>query len=223
MNQYEEKEPVFFGKITAGITHEIKNVLAIIQQSSGLIEDIMSISPEAPILHQDKIQASLSRIKDQIKRGTELTGRLNKFAHGTHKSIAKVDLYEITEQLVFLSMRFAKNKKVVLKIHPPDQTISIVTYQVQLQKALFKCIECCLDLMTQGGEINIYPQKDDEKLKVYFLCEGDSPLEASFANNISVSEKWPVLQEITTSLGGLVKTDESTSGILLILPSALKE
>lgn len=221
MDTHEEKELVFFGKITAGITHEIKNVLAIIQQSSGLIEDIMSISPEAPILHQEKIQASLSRIKDQIKRGTEITGRLNKFAHSTHESIAEVDLYEITEQLVFLSMHFARNKNVVLKIHPPDQMIFIVIYQVQLQMVLFKCIECCLDLMTQGGQINIYPQKDDEKLKVYFSCEGDSSLETSFVNNLSISEKWPVLQENATFLGGFVEIDESNPGILLILPSAL--
>ena len=35
MNQLKRKEVAFFGKITAGITHEIKNVLAIIQQLKG--------------------------------------------------------------------------------------------------------------------------------------------------------------------------------------------
>ena len=39
MKDNENGEIVFFGKITAGITHEMKNVLAIIKESSGLVED----------------------------------------------------------------------------------------------------------------------------------------------------------------------------------------
>ena len=46
MKQRNEKELEFFGKITAGITHEMKNVLAIIKKSAGLMEDIMSLSAE---------------------------------------------------------------------------------------------------------------------------------------------------------------------------------
>ncbi|MEA1946209.1 MAG: hypothetical protein U9N83_02770, partial [Thermodesulfobacteriota bacterium] len=79
MNKCTDKEVAFFGKITAGITHELKNVLAIIRESSGLIGDIMSISPEAIIKYQEKIQNSMVRIKDQIERGVNLTDRLNKF------------------------------------------------------------------------------------------------------------------------------------------------
>ncbi len=222
MSRSEDREVAFFGKITAGITHEIKNVLAIIQQASGLMEDIISISPEALILHQDKIQLSLSKIKDQIQRGVELTNRLNKFAHSTDESIAEVDLFEITEQLMNLSMRFARNQKVALKIHPADQTIPIATYPIRLQGVLFKCIECCLSLMPSGGQIDIYPRKSGERQEVSFLCEGEIPAGTAVAQNLSVSEKWPVLQEAATALGGSAETDASAPGILLRLPFSVK-
>ena len=121
MNRWEDKQVAFFGKITAGITHEMKNVLAIIRESSGLMEDIMSISPEAVIKHQEKIQNSLARIKDQIKRGVELTDRLNKFAHSTDETIAKIDLQEAVEHLTTLAQRFARLKNVVLKTGPAEE------------------------------------------------------------------------------------------------------
>ena len=34
----------FFGKMTASISHEIKNVLAIINENAGLLEDLALLS-----------------------------------------------------------------------------------------------------------------------------------------------------------------------------------
>jgi signal transduction histidine kinase len=222
MKESEDNEVAFFGKITAGVTHEIKNVLAIIKEASGLMEDIMSISPEAVISNQDKIQISLTRIQDQVRRGIELTGRLNKFAHSSYESLAVIDLYEIIGQLVALSVRFAGYKKVVLKVHPPDQSISIRTRPVQLQRILFECIEYCLNLMHSGGQINIYPKKSNENLEIYFLCQGDFPDKTAEDDDIAISRKWPVLQEITASVEGTVKPVESGCGVLLILPPRIE-
>ena len=222
MKTPDENNVAFFGKITTGFTHEIKNVLAIIQQASGLMEDILSIAPEAILSHQDKIQISLDRIKAQIKRGVELTNRLNKFAHSTDERISIIDLFEMTEQLIALTARYARLKNVVLKAHPPDQPITIMTHPLLFQRALHECIECCLIVMTSGGQINIYPRKGSEKQEVYFLCEGDSLHETALVNTISVSKNWSILQEIAASLGGFAKMEESAPGILLTLPSAIK-
>ena len=218
MKTENDKKVAFFGKITAGITHEIKNVLAIIQQASGLMEDILSISPEAMIEHQDKIQISMDRIKVQIARGVDLTNRLNTFAHSTDESIAEIDLYRITEQLVALSMRFARNQQIDLNVYAPEEPIPVVTHPIQLQKALFGCIECCANAMTSGGRVNIYPRKSDEIPEVYFLCEGDLSSKPALDQN----DTWPGLKETAASIGGSVKTDASAAGLLLTLPFSLE-
>ena len=224
MNRWEDKQVAFFGKITAGITHEMKNVLAIIRESSGLMEDIMSISPEAVIKHQEKIQNSLARIKDQIKRGVELTDRLNKFAHSTDETIAKIDLQEAVEHLTTLAQRFARLKNVVLKTGPAeeaDQSSIIVTRPVQLQMALFAGLECCLNVMASGGEIIIRLRQNKENKTVQVVCEGDLPGKSEFAHKISKSEKWTALQETATGLGGSAKLDESAHGIVLLFPEEI--
>ena len=224
MNTCEDKEVAFFGKITAGITHELKNVLAIIRESSGLMGDIISISPEAIIKHQEKIQNSIVRIKDQIERGVNLTDRLNRFAHSTDETLSKIDLQETTEQLVTLAQRFARLKHVVLKTMPPDQQaqpVTLVTRHVQIHMALFASLECCLTVMSAGGEIKIGIRKLEGKNTVHVVCKGDLPLQSEFVRNICESENWQDLQEIAACLQGSVHLDEIEHGILLCFPDEI--
>ena len=224
MNKCEDKEVAFFGKITAGITHELKNVLAIIRESSGLMGDIISISPEAVVKHQEKIQNSIVRIKDQIERGVNLTDRLNRFAHSTDETLSKIDLQVTTEQLVTLAQRFARLKHVVLNTVPPNQEappVTLVTRHVQLQMALFASLECCFTVMSAGGEINIGIRKLEGKSAVHVVCKGELPEQSEFARNISESEKWPVLQEIAACLEGSAKLDETAHGIVFCFPDEI--
>lgn len=224
MNEWAEREIAFFGKITAGISHELKNVLAIIRESSGLMEDIMSISPEAVLSYQDKFKISLGKIQDQINRGVELTDRLNKFAHSSDIAITKVDLHKIIDQIVGLSQRFARLKNVVLSTYSPEPSVKqviIETLPVQLQMALFTAIECCLNAMSAGGTIKLTIKENKEKHAVHFLCQGNLPEKSEFGHNLSTLENWPPLQALAASLKGSVETDESLPGIVLFLPDEI--
>lgn len=224
MNNWEDREVAFFGKITAGITHELKNVLAIIKESAGLMEDIMSLAPEALISHQDKFQSSISKINDQIKRGVDLTDWLNKFAHSSDEIITEIDLHATIEQIVALSQRFARLKNILLQTAPPEQPgiqVNLVSQPVQLQMALFAAIECCLNVMPAGGVIHIGLEKRKEKYVVRFLCEGDLPPISEFNGNLSKFEKWPVLQKITAALKGSAELAESAYGLILSLPQEI--
>ncbi len=78
MNQ---RETAFMGRVTAGVTHELKNVLAIIKESAGLIEDILALNKDLAGPHQEKVVRVLSNIRQQVDRGVDLSSRLNAFAH----------------------------------------------------------------------------------------------------------------------------------------------
>ncbi|MBW1940164.1 MAG: hypothetical protein JRI28_02085 [Deltaproteobacteria bacterium] len=213
MNVPKPKEIAFFGKITAATTHEMKNILAIIKESSGLMEDLLLISQNSP--YQEKFQKSLSVIKNQVKRGVNLTNRLNRFAHSPDKTTSTVELFELSENLVMLSQRFATLKQVSLTIRQPNQAITIMTNPIQLQMALLASIDCCLKEMPPHGEISVSFEKNGEQTAVHFTCKGDLP--EGFNHNISSSNEWAALQKITPDLSIIVKSDESTPGILLIL------
>jgi signal transduction histidine kinase len=216
MNLSEPKEIAFFGKITAATTHEMKNILAIIKESSGLMEDLLLMSQNSPAPYQEKFQNALSVIKNQVKRGVDLTNRLNRFAHSPDETTSAVDLFELSENLVMLSRRFATLKQVALTTRKPNQTITIITNPVQLQMALLASIDCCLKEMPPRGELIVSFEKNGEQTAVHLTCKGDLPEKSKFDHTISVSNEWAALQRITSDLSIIAKSDESAPGILLI-------
>ena len=221
MTQFRQTEIAFFGRITAGITHELKNVLAIINESSGLMQDLMALSKETPAYH-DRFQKALTSIKGQVQRGQSLIARLNQFAHTPDIAVRSLDLFEAAGQLVALSQRFAALKNVTLKIVPPppsEQPVQATINSVQLQMALFAAIECWLSLAAPGNELNIYLSKKENTCAILLACEGDLPAGNDLAGGLAAAEKWPLLQGIAATLGGTVEIDEQKPGILLMVPA----
>ena len=221
MNHLKRKELAFFGKITAGITHEIKNVLAIIQESSGLMEDILDITENGTFPHKDKFIKSLNRIHGQIQRGIDISSRLNRFAHSPDHSPASLDLNEITEQMILLASRFTRLKNVVLKSSPSDPPLIIKSDPVSLEMALFESIEILLSVIGSGGRITLSPRKIQDKFVLGIGYENTVLLEEDFLSKISSTEHWASLQEIMASLGGTVKVFGLAPEILLYLPESI--
>ena len=208
MQNNNEKQTAFFGKITAGITHEINNVLAIIKESSGLIEDIANISTVVSDKYQEKFFNSLSTMKGQLKRGTELVNNLNRFAHIPDNIYAKIDLYEAVKQIIVLASRSARLKNITLEIDPPEDTkdtANIETSPIMLLLALFTAIEYCMEYIPQGGNIIIAPQKLQNKKIVFLKAMGDS------SESKPAPEKLSDLTEVVTFLKGSLETDDSSN------------
>lgn len=221
MTPLPQTEIAFFGRITAGVTHELKNVLAIINESAGLMQDLMALSKEMPAYH-DRFQKALSSIKNQIQRGQVLITKLNQFAHTPDSTIRTIDLFEAAGHLVALSQRFAALKNVTLKIVPPpasDPPVQATVNLMQLQMALFSAIECWLSLAAPGNEVRIYLKKKRDVCVFLLACEGNFPAAADPAGGLAAAEKWPLLQGVAAALGGAVEIDGQKPGILLFVPA----
>lgn len=221
MNHLKRKEVAFFGKITAGITHEIKNVLAIIQESSGLMEDILDVAENGAFPHKDKFIKSLDRIRGQIQRGIDITSRLNRFAHSPDHCPASLDLNVITEQMVLLASRFARLKNVVLESSPSDPPLVIKSDPVSLEMALFESIEILLSIIGSGGKITLSPRKVQSRCVLGIGYENTVIPEEDFMAKISSTERWASLQEIMAFLGGTAKVFGLATEILLYLPGSV--
>jgi len=65
-NDIHFKELLFYGKITAGISHEIKNGLAIIKETNGLVADFIKMAQRGAPLNLEKIESQLKKVNDRI-------------------------------------------------------------------------------------------------------------------------------------------------------------
>lgn len=223
MNHLERKEVAFFGKITAGITHEIKNVLAIIQESSGLMEDIIDVTENGTFPHKEKFIKSLNRIRRQIQRGIDITSSLNRFAHSPDHCPVSLDLNETTEQMVLLASRFARLKNVVLESSPSDPPLIIKSDPVSLEMALFESIEILLNVIGSTGTITLSPRKIQNKCVLGIGYENIVFSEKEFMAKISSTQRWALLQEIMAYLGGTAKMFGLAPEILLYLPESIDD
>jgi signal transduction histidine kinase len=150
-------EMAFLGKIAASMTHEIKNTFAIILESSGLLSDIIAFSQEGSFPHQEKFQRVLGNINEQVKRGVDVTSRLNQFAHSMDEPLAKVNVPSLLEQVTLLMRRLAKRRGIELKaVSEGDRAITSDPFRLLL--VLGSVIEKLADSLESGGEIILHSQ-----------------------------------------------------------------
>ncbi len=142
----QNDKAVFFGKITASITHEIQNVLAIIKENAGLMEDFLLINQSGEVADiEDRLAKCIELIKNQGYRGVGLTSGLNSFAHTTDNDRISVNIFELIKKLVFISERLFRQKNVSIAIIEPEKPCSMIIDPVLFQMVVFSCIECLVE------------------------------------------------------------------------------
>lgn len=215
MKETAEKELAFFGRITAGFTHEMKNILAIIKESTGLMEDLLALTKEAPFPHWDRFSHRVKVIQQQVQRGVELAARLNRFAHSADEAVARVDLNELAEQLTRLSERFARLKDVVLKASPAESSPALVTSPVDLQMAVFTLMESCWNQLPAGSEIELRVEQREQHSCLVMHCLGEIHDRSEFMQKVEATGIVQGAQEILQDLGGKILREKEICGFTL--------
>jgi signal transduction histidine kinase len=215
MREMNEKEIAFIGKITAGVTHEINNALASIKEISGLMEDLISMSPPDSFPQQEKFLKVLPRIQEQVQRSVKLTTQLNKFSHLTDSHTAQIELNDFIEHLIFLTQRFASIKSVELQYKPAEQPFNFNSCPIQLQMAIYNCIVYFLNHTADGGKINIQPFINEKQYSIQISFEGEIEDKSNLFNDSSSAEELLILQYAMTFLEGGAEFNESAQNITL--------
>jgi C4-dicarboxylate-specific signal transduction histidine kinase len=203
------KDVAFFGKITASMTHEFKNVLAIIKESAGLMEDITRIAPLSESRHQEKFDSALETIKSQLKRGMELSTVFNRFAHAPDKEAAEINLHQLAEQVAVLCERFARLRHITLETADParsDTGIQTTGNPVWLQMAVSKAIECALDSLPARSVIRLSAETEGGGKYIRLEMSGEEALDADAVYETAQElSAWDELAAVMVALGGRVE------------------
>lgn len=139
-----EHSLLFFGQVSASLSHEINNVFSIVNELAGLMDDhLLRIDNGLP-LDAAKLKETTGKIAVQVKRGEALVKLLNRMAHSADHWVAAVDLGELIERVVAVSRRFAVLRKCGLESSAPREAVTVTTKPFLLQQAVFECIQMCL-------------------------------------------------------------------------------
>lgn len=140
------------GRLTASATHEFKNVLAIIGETSGLMEDLLDLAGEFP--HRERIVELIGRVGQQLERGQRLSTWLNRFAHLPDQRPCVFDPAALTAQLTALAERPARLSRVELRLDEcePGQ---LETDPIGLHIALFEAMEDIWRRLPEGSVLHV--------------------------------------------------------------------
>ena len=213
MSTPDDRDAAFIGKITASATHELRNVLAIVKESAGLIEDIVESSDQRGSPHADRLMRAVGRIREQVNRGADLITSLNKFAHSLDHDEEKIDLNQAVQQVSFLCQRGARQRRQFVEGQIIDRDLAVYLSYLRLQMAICATVECCLEQLPEGAKVTVQPGQGDPP-SLEFLAEVGSD---AVALALTEAAAWTRLQEVLDELGASIEKTDAAHGFRLIL------
>jgi signal transduction histidine kinase len=154
----------FFGRITAAATHDLKNVLAIVNENAGLLEDLCALA-ERGQLTPDRLTHASGRIREQVKRGDGIMRRLNDFAHSTDHDASQVDLGEAALLASGLCNRVAKLHETSIKVEAETST-SVTASRFEVIRLVCGLIEAAVKATGTSGGVSVTTQAEPPSVTV---------------------------------------------------------
>jgi hypothetical protein len=149
-----EQGLAFFGAITASLSHEMNNVLAIVNELSGLQDDCLVAAEHGRPLDADKLRSTAVRIGEQVERGKAFVKQLNGFAHCVDQGGLTLDAGANLQAVISLSQRFARLRKVALECTLPAEHVELDGCPFDLQHLIYRGIEMALGSSPEGSMVN---------------------------------------------------------------------
>jgi len=151
----------FFGAVTASVSHEINNVLAMINELSGLLEDRLLAAGESGQVDTGRLRDVVRRIEGVVHRGKNVVADLNAFAHRVDHPDADLDLGQNIEQICGLCERFARLRRAELIARPPVPAVRLRGCAFILQHLVYRALEICLTTSGPDHPVTIESSGED--------------------------------------------------------------
>lgn len=159
----------FFGKVSASIAHEIKNVLAIINENAGLLEDLTYAARNGAAIDPERLNRACQQFSKQINRADHIVKNMSRFAHSVDQFEAQVNLHELAVLVGNLAGRLAAMKKLTIVVEPPDNPVMIKTNPFLLENLLWLCLEFTLGATHPGGGLRLVAEKRDNRISIRII------------------------------------------------------
>lgn len=154
----------FFGKMSASISHEIKNALAIINESAGLLEDFSLLAEKGRPIDPERLKLLAQSVLKQVQRTDGLVKKMNRFAHSADDATRIVDLAEMLELVISLVQRLAAMREARVELVLPDHPVMVVTNLFLLEDIIWLCLEFFL---TENHKVvKLIPETTEEGARI---------------------------------------------------------
>jgi len=201
----------FIGKILAGFTHEIKNHLAIVKESAGLIGDMIQLGKSTQNDSGQYLEIVQS-IEEQKEKSTAHFTYLNRFSHRMDTPLSTFSVNDSIEELTALLQRFANQKRITIEKDFQKDLAPVHSNPSMFQFLVFTFLEEMLTTLDKNSRISIKTEGSNNAVAIRITPEGNI-IEGAPGTG-------PMLYEIGDAviqqLGGTLSRETGKSMVILL-------
>jgi len=200
----------FFGEMSASVSHEIRNKLAVINEKAGLVQDIAQVMKSGRSIDPDRLDVQAGKIIDQIRQANQIVGALNRLAHSVDASGITTDLGSLIGLVAELYRRKAAQAEVVIDTAGVADSVSVITSPFLLEDLIGACLNVAL-LRVDGTRtvmIVAEPSADGAVVRFQNLVGIDD-------SDVNLGGEAAGVRAILSMLGGRVSADGGSRELVL--------
>lgn len=190
----------FFGRVTASVSHEINNVLSILTEYAGLLQDYVQGAAAGRPIQPERLKGLADSLDKQLRRGERIIKRLNRFSHAADKPVSTFGLDELVTDAVELARRSADLKRIGLELDLPGGDFSLESDPFALHHAIATCIQLALELSKKGETVQVSLARLDACYRIETACASGTQVQAG-------TPRRSLLDALMKHLGGRVDID----------------
>lgn len=186
MNEEQQRGPreadlAFFGWIGADVSHDMRNILAVIGQYAGLMEDTLALARRFRSSDRRKLEQLCAKIDLKVQDGTDTMDRFSRFAHAADAPSVAFDPGAVIENLVALLQRHARQASYRLEADLPAEAVSLTSDPFALQYAVFSAVELVGQVAAEGELVQVILARrgNEAVIRVAGRAGDDEPAELS--------------------------------------------
>jgi CheY-like chemotaxis protein len=145
-----EERLKYLGAVTASLSHEINNVLAIVGELAGLIDDLVEGAGGGP-LDPARLKTIGEKISRHVERGKGQVSTLNRFAHSVDDSWSTFDSGVSVAAVVAVCDRFARLGKVELQLEETEGWPRLEGSLSDFEHLVFRAVGAALLTVDRGA------------------------------------------------------------------------
>ena len=168
---------VSLGRLASGVAHEINNPLAIINEKTGHIRDIFTLTEAYK--KDPKLISLVDSVLDTVKRCAEVTKGLLNFARHLNVSIQTINLQEIVSEVKSVLAKEAEFMYITVGVDLSENIPPFESDRGKLEQVFFNLFNNAIAVMNDGGHLEIKAEREDtDFVSITFSNNGPSIPEA---------------------------------------------
>lgn len=174
----------FFGALAASVSHELNNVISIVDQTAGLLQDMVVGEERGVPMSLERLSTAVGTVRRQTERGLGIIQRLNKFAHSADKPVSGFEVSEVMRNLVALSERLAGLKRAAIRLEDNPEPLSVNASPFFLQQTVFRIFQLALASAERDDEIRVAIGAESNGVNINIACPRELPVEGGVLEDL---------------------------------------